>query len=132
LSKIITEVEQSMTGLTRTDRAIISRFVFSPEFMGFQGHFPAQKVLPGACQIQCVLTTIGIANKKAVGLKEILLAKYFTPVLPHEEVTCTVSGIGDEGSESIYKAVVTKGAVKVAEMKLLVSLKAGKRKQRNI
>jgi hypothetical protein len=78
------------------------------------------------------LTTIGIANKKAVGLKEILLAKYFTPVLPHEEVTCTVSGIGDEGSESIYKAVVTKGAVKVAEMKLLVSLKAGKRKQRNI
>jgi len=117
-----------MTSLTKTDRAIVSCFVFSPEFIGFQGHFPTKKVLPGACQIQCALTTIERASKKVVGLKEIMLAKYFTPVFPDEEMTCTVHSIGDEVSEPTYKAVITKGAAKVAEMKLRVFLKSGKKK----
>jgi 3-hydroxyacyl-[acyl-carrier-protein] dehydratase len=105
-----------------TDSILTSRFMFPPEFLGFQGHFPTKKVLPGACQIQCVLSTIGKALKKRVVLKEILLAKYLAPVFPGDKVTCTVSGVPDTGIEFIYKARFTKDTDKVTDLKLRVSL----------
>jgi len=120
-----------MIEVKTTDRGTSSRFIFPPEFLGFQGHFPEKKVLPGACQIQCALTTIEHASKKAVGLKEVMLAKYFAPVFPQEEMMCSVSEMHDETNEMTYKVIITKGSVKVAEMKLRVTLKAGKKRSRN-
>ena len=131
MSKIKKEVEQYMTGLTKIERAVTSCFVFPQEFIGFQGHFPAKKVLPGACQIQCVLSTIEKAHEKTVGLKEIVLAKYFTPIFPDEELTCALAAFPDEDGEPIVKALLTKDATKVAELKLRISLKGGKKKQRH-
>jgi 3-hydroxymyristoyl/3-hydroxydecanoyl-(acyl carrier protein) dehydratase len=121
LRKIKTEIEQYLTGLTKADRVITSIFNFPPEFIGFQGHFPLKKILPGACQIQCVLSTIEQGDEKAVVLKEIELAKYFTPVFPDEEVVCTVREVAGDNGESIFKATITKGSAKVTEMKLRVS-----------
>lgn len=132
MSKIKKEVEQYMTGLTKTAQTITSTFVFPQEFVGFQGHFPTKKVLPGACQIQCLLSTIEKAHEKTVALKEIVLAKYFTPIFPDEALTCVFSDFSsDEDSEPIVKALLTKDATKVAELKLRVSLKGGKKKQRH-
>jgi 3-hydroxymyristoyl/3-hydroxydecanoyl-(acyl carrier protein) dehydratase len=97
--------------------------MFPSQFIGFQGHFPTGKVLPGACQIQCVLSTIETALKQRVELKEILLAKFIAPVFPEERVTCTVSGAADgAGGSVIYKARFTKGTEKVTDLKLRVSV----------
>lgn len=96
--------------------------MFPSEFIGFQGHFPTKMVLPGACQIQCALSTIEKALEKRVVLKEILLAKYIAPVFPGDKVTCTVSGVPDTGIEFIYKARFTKGTEKATDLKLRVSL----------
>jgi 3-hydroxymyristoyl/3-hydroxydecanoyl-(acyl carrier protein) dehydratase len=97
--------------------------MFPVEFIGFQGHFPTQMVLPGACQIQCALSTIEMSLKQRVALKEILLAKFLAPVLPGERVICTVSGAADGDSGSfIYKARFTRGTEKVSDLKLRVSL----------
>jgi 3-hydroxyacyl-[acyl-carrier-protein] dehydratase len=122
LRKIKTEVEQYLTGITKADRTVTASFLFPPEFIGFQGHFPLKKILPGACQIQCVLSAIEKIEEKSIALKEIELAKYFTPVFPDEEVVCTVREVEGDGGESIFKARITKGSIKVTEMKLRVSL----------
>jgi 3-hydroxymyristoyl/3-hydroxydecanoyl-(acyl carrier protein) dehydratase len=116
------DIERYMDGPTRTDSIMTSSFMFPSEFIGFQGHFPTNKVLPGACQIQCAITTIEKALEKRVVLKEIMLAKYTAPVFPGDKVICTVSGVPDTGFEFIYKARITKGAEKVTDLKLRVSL----------
>ena len=119
MSKISMDVERYMDGPTITDSILTSSFIFPAEFIGFQGHFPTKRILPGACQIQCVISTIEKAVGKRVVLKEILLAKYIAPVFPGDNVTCTVSEVPDTG---IYKARITKGAEKVSDLKMRLSL----------
>ena len=117
-----------MAGLTTEGGMLTARFSFPPEFIGFQGHFPGKSILPGVCQIQSLLCMLEQGSGKAVVLKEIELAKYFSPVSPREEVVCNVREFGDATGERTVKAVITKETVKVAEMKLRVSFieKGGK------
>jgi 3-hydroxyacyl-[acyl-carrier-protein] dehydratase len=115
-------IEQYMDGPTATDSLLKSTFMFPEEFIGFQGHFPTNKVLPGACQIQCVLSTIEKSLDRRVALKEIMLAKYITPVFPEDTVICTVSGIEDTDSDFVYKASISKDSKKVTDLKLRVRI----------
>lgn len=118
MRKIKTEVEQYMTGLTSEGQTLTSGFVFPEEFIGFQGHFPGKKVLPGVCHIQCALTTLEKANSKQVVLKEIMLAKYLAPVSPGEELICVCSDIQAKDDEFVVKAVLSRNGSKVSELKL--------------
>jgi 3-hydroxymyristoyl/3-hydroxydecanoyl-(acyl carrier protein) dehydratase len=122
LSKIRMDVERYMDGPLITDSILTSSFMFPSEFIGFQGHFPTHKILPGACQIQCIISTIEKALEKRVVLKEILVAKYIAPVLPGDKVICTVSGVPATGIDIVYKARIAKGTEKVSDLKLRVSL----------
>ena len=115
------EIEQYMTGLEMESMTLTSRFSFPPEFIGFQGHFPAKKILPGVCQILCALSTLEKGRGKRVALKEVVLAKYYSPLFPDDEVTCVVSDDGATSGEHTIKAVITKNAVKISELKLRVS-----------
>lgn len=117
------ETERYMNALAREDARLSARFQFPAEFIGFQGHFPEKKILPGVCQVQCALSLLEKGVGTGVVLKEIVLAKYFSPVFPDEEVKCVVSDIGDSGNEMTVKAAITKGDSKVSEMKLRISLK---------
>jgi 3-hydroxymyristoyl/3-hydroxydecanoyl-(acyl carrier protein) dehydratase len=107
-----------MTGLTREGDSLVSHFLFSDDFIGFQGHFPGRKVLPGVCQVQCVLTTLEKAYKRGAGLKEIVLAKYLAPALPGEELTCRCMEAGEQDGDHLIKAVMMKKDAKIAEFKL--------------
>jgi 3-hydroxymyristoyl/3-hydroxydecanoyl-(acyl carrier protein) dehydratase len=118
-----------MTGLTKEGRMLASRFAFPPGFIGFQGHFPQKKVLPGVCQIQCVLSLLEKGSEKAVLLKEVVLAKYFSPVLPDDEVSCVISDIGEGNGENVVKAVISRATDKISEIKLRVSYGDGKNKR---
>ncbi len=122
MSKIQADVERYMDGPTRIDSVISSRFSFPPEFIGFQGHFLTKMVLPGACQIQCAISTLRKGLRQSVILKEIVLAKYVAPVLPGDNLICTVSSVADAGNELICKVRITKGGEKVSDLKLRVAL----------
>jgi 3-hydroxyacyl-[acyl-carrier-protein] dehydratase len=124
LKKIKSEIEQLITDLTRQERTVTSRFTFPETFIGFQGHFPKHKILPGICQIQCALSTLERAVRQTVELREVALAKYFAPVSPGEEITCVCSDIKEAG-EFTFKAVISKGPVKIAELKLRVACAGG-------
>ncbi len=117
MKKVKAEIVQHMAGLQTSGKQISARFVFPGEFIGFQGHFPDKKVLPGVCQIQCAVAVVEQARQRKVALKEIALAKYFLPVLPDEEILCVCSDVEGSG-EFTMKAVITKGTAKAAELKL--------------
>ena len=121
MSTIKSEIERSMTGLVKEGKRLTSRFAFPPGFIGFQGHFPQKKLLPGVCQIQCVLSLLEKGSGRAVVLKEVVLAKYFAPVFPDEEVTCVISDMGDTSEEFVVKAAISRATDKISEMKLRVS-----------
>ncbi|NVN91088.1 MAG: hypothetical protein HXX11_10860 [Desulfuromonadales bacterium] len=123
MRKIKTEIEQCLSALEKNGPTLTSHFMFPPEFIGFQGHFPQQKVLPGACQIQCVLTTIEKWFGRGVALHEIVLVKFVAPVLPDQEICCTVSECEDTNGEWICRARISRDENRVTEMKLRLSLK---------
>ena len=122
MRRIKEEIEQYMTGMEIEGLTLTSRFTFPPEFIGFQGHFPAKKILPGVCQIQCALSTLEKGRGKNVVLKEVVLAKYFSPLFPDDEVTCVVHDGGEAVGEHTVKALISKNTVKIAELKLRVLL----------
>jgi 3-hydroxyacyl-[acyl-carrier-protein] dehydratase len=124
LRTIKEEIEHYMTGLEMESEKLTSRFSFPQEFIGFQGHFPSKKILPGVCQLQCALSTIEKGRVRNVALKEVVLAKYFSPLFPDDEVTCVVNDGGAASGEHTVKAVITKNTVKIAELKLRVVLTA--------
>jgi 3-hydroxyacyl-[acyl-carrier-protein] dehydratase len=111
-----------MTDLKVTDNALTACFVFPADFIGFQGHFPQKKLLPGVCQIQCITCMLEKWKKNRVSLKEIVSAKFLSPVLPSEEITCECREIQDNGGEIIVRAFISRTGGRVAEMKLRVSL----------
>lgn len=125
MRKIKAEIEQYMTGPVRESKKLLSHFMFPDEFIGFQGHFPEKKILPGVCQIQCALSLLEKASGKSVTLKEIVLAKYFSPVFPSEKMTCVVDDIGEGPGEFLVKAIMTKNDAKVSELKLRVAAVTG-------
>lgn len=110
-----------MAGLESSGKRISAAFVFPEGFIGFQGHFPHKKVLPGVCQIQCAVAVVEQAKRRPLALKEIVLAKYFAPVTPGDDIMCVCSDV-EENGEFTMKAVITKASVKVAELKLRVAL----------
>ena len=122
MRKVKEEIEQYMTGLEMESSTVTSRFSFPQDFIGFQGHFPAKKILPGVCQIQCALSTLEKGRVKNVVLKEVVLAKYFSPLFPDDALTCVVTDGGETIGEQTVKAVITKNATKIAELKLRVLL----------
>ena len=120
MRKVKEEIEQYMTGLEMESLTLTAHFIFPPEFIGFQGHFPAKKILPGVCQVQCALSALEKGRSKRVTLKEVVLAKYFSPLFPDDEMTCVVNDNGATSGEHTIKAVITKNTVKISELKLRV------------
>lgn len=129
MSTIKSEIERSMSGFGKEGKRLTSCFAFPTGFIGFQGHFPQKKILPGVCQIQCVLTLLEKGSEKTVFLKEVVLAKYFTPVFPGDEVTCVIRDMGDACGEVVVKAAISRESDKIAEMKLRVSYDNGENKR---
>ena len=115
------EIAQYMTGLTASDQKLTASFLFPEDFVGFQGHFPGNKILPGVCQIQCVISMLEKWKKKNIVLREIVLAKFFSPVSPSEKITCECRDIKDTEKEFTLKASVSKDGKKISELKLRVS-----------
>jgi 3-hydroxyacyl-[acyl-carrier-protein] dehydratase len=120
LRSIRKEIEEYMTKLVSEGQTLTSSFVFPEEFVGFQGHFPGKKILPGVCQIQCALTTLEKAHKKRVILKQIALAKYLAPVSPGDEVIFVCSILPEHDGQLTMKTVVSKNNTKISELKLQV------------
>ncbi|OQW96453.1 MAG: hypothetical protein BWK77_04630 [Verrucomicrobia bacterium A1] len=89
--------------------------MFSPEFIGFKGHFPENPILPGVCQVQAALVAAEAWKKTAVTLREIVVAKFFAVAGPNEELDFLC-----REQEKRLIASVRSGGKKVAELTLRI------------
>ena len=125
MSIIFKEIEKYMSGLTQdSDGKITASFIFPPEFIGFKGHFPNRPVLPGVCSIQAVTAIFKTLKKREVNLREIVLAKFFTPVSANQELFFECRSTKEENDQSLVKVSVASGdGKKIAELQLKLSFK---------
>jgi len=122
MSVVVQQIKKSMSELTETPQGkIIARFTFSPEFIGFQGHFPDKPILPGVCKIQAVMLILQEKNKKKVRLKEVVLAKFFSSVSCGEKIVFECCEHKENNEKTMVKALVTSKGDKIAELKLRIS-----------
>ena len=63
-----------------------ARLRFPPDFIGFQGHFPGNPILPGVCLIEAVLGVLESAYGKSLRLRKIVSAKFREPVRPDQAI----------------------------------------------
>ncbi len=120
MSRMRREIVQCMSNPARSGDELSARFRFPEEFVGFQGHFPEKKILPGICQVQCALSLLERHGGRRIALREIVQAKFFTPVLPGEEIVCVYKEVPAGPGEFTVKALLSKGGQKVCDLKMRV------------
>ena len=124
MNKLMQEIKQCMAGLAETKKGeVTARFLFPAEFIGFQGHFPGKPVLPGVCNIQAVIVMLQALEKKDIRLKEVVSAKFLSPVSHGEELVFNYRKQTESNNEALVKASVISKDKKVAELQLRVSFK---------
>ena len=129
MNKLMQEIKQCMAGLAETKKGeVTARFLFPAEFIGFQGHFPGKPILPGVCKIQAVMVMLQAWEKRDIRLKEIVSAKFLSPVSAEEEIVFNYKKQMQNKSEVLVKTSVISKNKKVAELQLMVSFKNETRK----
>jgi 3-hydroxyacyl-[acyl-carrier-protein] dehydratase len=102
------------------DGTLTARFVFPEEFLGFQGHFPGEPVLPAVCEIQGAVAMLEAWENRRVGLSEIVLAKFSAPVTCDEELVYSCSVTTKDRHGAVVKTTVVKDGRAVARFRLRV------------
>ena len=121
MSRLTDEILECMSDYTvGADGKFSARFNFPVGFVGFQGHFPGQPVLPGICKIQTVLVMLEQLNGDKQVLSEVVQAKYFAPVTCEQELYFECTKRDSDNSDTTVKALVTINDKKVAQLSLKV------------
>jgi 3-hydroxymyristoyl/3-hydroxydecanoyl-(acyl carrier protein) dehydratase len=115
------EIKSNMSGLRDDGREITAHFRFPREFTGFKGHFPGKPILPGVCKLQAILCMLEESTRKTPQLKEIVSAKFFTPVTCDEEIVFTVRRVSECGEDARVLALIAARSKKIAEIQIEVN-----------
>lgn len=102
-----------MTAVAVEEGGVCAEFVFPETFVGFQGHFPGQPVLPGVCLVQAALVAAEELAPSPLKLESVVSAKFFSAVLPDMElqVKCSLA-------DGVVKASVTAEDSRISKLKL--------------
>lgn len=123
MSRLRAQIRHCMSDLRESgDSQARARFVFPAEFIGFQGHFPGRPVLPAVCEIQAAVAMLEAWTKKRVKLREIISAKFSTPVTCDEELVYSCDLAMEDDRTAVAKTKVAKDGKDVARFRLRVVL----------
>ena len=124
MSRLVDEIRQCMSDLTEVGGdGLAARFLFPPDFIGFQGHFPGTPILPAVCKIQAALAMLQASKRRTVRLDEIVLAKFSAPITCDEEVEFLCTTVMEGANSAVVKTIVSKSGEKVSRFKLRIALK---------
>lgn len=90
-------------------------FHYPAAFVGFQGHFPNDPILPGVCLLQSLRLGLETAWSARLKITEILNAKFVAPVHPGDTISFAVTEISRSPHAVSTKAKVTCCGQRVAE-----------------
>ena len=91
---------------------ISGSFVPDPDFPGFQGHFPGNPILPGACLIEAAVQLVAQGTGQNLVLAEVERLKFFSPVSPGNEVKLFFN------IEQLPDAISAKGSMMSGQRKI--------------
>ncbi len=111
----------AMSGLeTFEDGGLRAHFFFPKEFIGFQGHFENNPILPGVCKVMAVVGMYEKMNQKVFRLIKVAQAKYFLPVTCGQKITIECRAKGEEDGLIVVKASVKREEEKIALLQLTI------------
>lgn len=119
MNRMLREVSACATGPARraTDGAVRMEFVFPPDFVGFEGHFPGNPIVPGIVQVMAGILTAGEGSP--LRLVKVNRAKFVRIIGPGE--TIGVVAMNTEKGGRINAAVgVTAGGETAASFTLVL------------
>lgn len=113
---IRTQIDRCIQEVTTGDDQITATLCFGKDFLGFQGHFPQNPILPGMCLLETVLVLIQRLKGTSVCMTELVVSKFYAVVLPDQTVTvdCTLTG-------DIVVAQVKTNTQRIAQIKMRVA-----------
>ncbi|MEI8311654.1 MAG: hypothetical protein WCH98_12940 [Verrucomicrobiota bacterium] len=91
-------------------------FHYPASFVGFQGHFPNDPILPGVCLLQSLRLGLEKAWSARLNITEILNAKFVAPVRPGDTISFAVAETSRSPHAVSTKAKVTCCGQRVAEL----------------
>ena len=80
IARLLSESSVTPTGCTAAIR-------FPMDFIGFQGHFPGNPVVPAVCLISTVELLAEHCLGRDLTITKVVSAKFRTPILPEQTVT---------------------------------------------
>lgn len=80
------QLRDAMTAVQAADGEFAATFALPSDFVGFQGHFPGNPVMPGVCMVAAVLLAIEPAVGAAVRMARLKSAKFFSPIAPGDRL----------------------------------------------
>jgi 3-hydroxyacyl-[acyl-carrier-protein] dehydratase len=99
-----------------TDLCATLEFHYPASFVGFQGHFRDDPILPGVCLLQSLRLGLEKAWNTRLKITKILRAKFVAPVHPGDTIRFAVTETSRTQLSVSTKAKVTCGGQRVAEL----------------
>ena len=91
-------------------------FHYPASFVGFQGHFPNDPILPGVCLLQSLRLGLERAWNSRLKITEILNAKFVAPVHPGDTISFAITETSRSPHAVSTTAKVTCCGQRVAEL----------------
>jgi 3-hydroxyacyl-[acyl-carrier-protein] dehydratase len=104
--------------LDETDLCATVEFHYPASFVGFQGHFRDDPILPGVCLLQSLRLGLEKAWNTRLKITKILRAKFVAPVHPGDTIMFAVTETSRTPGAVSTKAKVTCGGQRVAELSI--------------
>ncbi len=121
MSKVTEELNKLILNLNGDSECLYADMTFPSDFIGFEGHFPGNKILPGFIQVQCIIAILEKYHNKNYLIKEIQAARYKAPVFPNEKISFRLEII--TADTIAVKAFVTSQTEKKSDIKIEISSK---------
>ena len=119
MNRLRREIRSSLHDLELpADGSRSARFRFPADFVGFQGHFPGQPVLPGICLVLAALALAEAPGGATLRLLEVVSAKFTAPAGAGEDLRAECRTAEEEGGSLHLRAVFLRGSDKVARLEL--------------
>jgi 3-hydroxyacyl-[acyl-carrier-protein] dehydratase len=79
-----------ITELKQTEDTLQAEIRLNPNHALYKGHFPQQAVVPGVMQLQIIKEILEEALKQGLLIREVIVAKYFRPITPQENLVLNI------------------------------------------